>query len=489
MASVREKSARSSDDGSAGGSATSGRPAAPAAQSLPSLWSLIADYRDAPPPEKSQPEPPAAVTQLKAELSQAPQPPIQPPDDFQRISGLDARHAVWLGELGFRWYHEIAAWTAADVATVRSVLRLDGEIGRFGWIEQAAMLAAGKQTDFSRRRSLGLPPDLHQATEPARSVVKSVPAVEPVRRTDQPVVAVFSTFDAELPSPVAPPISPAVVIEKPPEPQIGPKQQVSQHAVDVLPRSRSRVAEIDSTVEGIVTAVAALTTGRAWAAHLVARDLAARASVIEIEVPKASLPVPVPEVRMPPPALATSTAKPSVKIVPIPAGLLQPAPATATEPVLPRVRLVIDGEPIARYADDHAGPVTGIEIDPDWTPASRKKLSPSAIGSAISAVTARAGGEKFVPFVEPAPPVAARPAAALSVNGHRATVIASTVEEATVSIISGGAYNAARAVAAAAAMVSIEGLFPASLSPKVEISEAQNARIRRFLNALTGEKF
>ena len=434
MASDREKIALSSA-GSGGG----WEPARPAAPS-PSLWSLIAGYRATPQSVEPEPESPDLRNAAPAAtLKPAP----RPPDDFQMISGLDARHAVWLGELGFRWYSEIAAWTAADVATVRSVLRLNTEIGRFGWIEQASVLASGQLTEFARRRTHGIPADPIDQTAPAGKMRKSTAST--VALPDRPVVLTISSLDNDEVLTVVP----AAAIEMPP-------------AVDALPRSRARVAEIDSTVEGIVTAVAALTSGRAWAAHLAER---ARAELLETG-PDRPLPVDL------------SPRKPAVQVRPVPLPPVQYDNPVPAEHGLPRVRLIIDGEPIARYADDYAGPATGIEIDPDWTPASRKRQnSASAIGGAVAAVSAPGTGGTFTPYVEPL-----RKAAAV-----RATVIASTIAEATVSIITGGPASAARAIAAAAAGASIEGLFPKPLSAVSGITEDQFARIRRFLNALTGE--
>ena len=417
MATDWEKLASSIDAGSAGG-------ARPAAVPLPAtLWSMIADYR----------RDPEILLEAKAAPVAVQHPLARPPDDFEMIAGLDARHAVWLGELGFRWYSEIAAWTAADVATVRSVLRLTKEIGRFGWIEQAAVLAAGQQTEFARRRVLGLP-----ATDPANDVF-------PPAQNGH--AASFRALDADTIVKFDP-----VVLSEPPPTE--PPRTARLDAMTVLPRSRSRVAEIDSTVDGIVTAVAAITPGRPWAAHLTERALPV---AIAAPIPVVTLPLP------PPP-------KPIIKLVPVP-----PLPASA-EPVLPRVRLVIDGEPIARYAEDFAGPATGIEIDPDWTPASRKKLHAApVIGATIAAMGA---GEKFVPYVEKPCPA----------SEYRATMFANTVEEATVSISAGGPLSAARAIAAAADAVSVEGLFPKSLRSAAGMTEDQVARIRRFLNALTGDQ-
>ena len=55
-----------------------------------------------------------------------------------------------LNELGVYHFHQIAQFTASNVAWVEH-LRFKGRIQREGWVEHAVGLAAGRPTEFSRR--------------------------------------------------------------------------------------------------------------------------------------------------------------------------------------------------------------------------------------------------------------------------------------------------------------------------------------------------
>jgi predicted flap endonuclease-1-like 5' DNA nuclease len=77
--------------------------------------------------------------------------PSAVPDALELIDGL-GRHAVeMLLWHGVRSFAEIAAWTPADAAAWRA--RLDGlaDGHSSAWIEQAAMLAAGRETHYAAR--------------------------------------------------------------------------------------------------------------------------------------------------------------------------------------------------------------------------------------------------------------------------------------------------------------------------------------------------
>ncbi len=72
-------------------------------------------------------------------------------DNLRRIRGIDAvvegalnRHGVWR-------YAQIAAWTAADIASMGKVFELNGRFDSQSWIQQARILARGGATAFSRK--------------------------------------------------------------------------------------------------------------------------------------------------------------------------------------------------------------------------------------------------------------------------------------------------------------------------------------------------
>ena len=56
-----------------------------------------------------------------------------------------------LHDLGFYHFDQVAKWTEAEVAWVDTRLKFKGRIQRDGWIEQAKILAAGGETEFSAR--------------------------------------------------------------------------------------------------------------------------------------------------------------------------------------------------------------------------------------------------------------------------------------------------------------------------------------------------
>lgn len=77
------------------------------------------------------------------------------PDDLKRIRGIGVLIEKKLNSLGVASYDQIANWTADDIAHVSDVLDFRGRIERENWVEQARILSAGGQTEFSRRVDRG----------------------------------------------------------------------------------------------------------------------------------------------------------------------------------------------------------------------------------------------------------------------------------------------------------------------------------------------
>jgi NADH-quinone oxidoreductase subunit E len=73
-------------------------------------------------------------------------------DDLRMISGIGPKIAGILNELGIFHFDQIAAWTAEEVDWVDGYLKFKGRIEREDWIAQAKTLAAGGETEFSKRR-------------------------------------------------------------------------------------------------------------------------------------------------------------------------------------------------------------------------------------------------------------------------------------------------------------------------------------------------
>ncbi|MGI9506875.1 MAG: hypothetical protein ACR2RE_27865 [Geminicoccaceae bacterium] len=72
-------------------------------------------------------------------------------DDLKKISGVGPKLEKTLNGLGIFHFSQIADFTPDHVAWVDKYLRFKGRIERENWIEQAKVLAAGGETEFSRR--------------------------------------------------------------------------------------------------------------------------------------------------------------------------------------------------------------------------------------------------------------------------------------------------------------------------------------------------
>jgi predicted flap endonuclease-1-like 5' DNA nuclease len=77
------------------------------------------------------------------------------PDKLQRISGIGPKNERVLHNLGFFHFDQIAAWTAEQVAWVDEHLKFNGRITREQWVEQARLLAEGKDEEFVKLYGTG----------------------------------------------------------------------------------------------------------------------------------------------------------------------------------------------------------------------------------------------------------------------------------------------------------------------------------------------
>lgn len=76
-------------------------------------------------------------------------------DDLKQIKGVGPKLERDLHALGITTFAQIAAFTAADVARIGEALKFGGRMERDGWIDQARILAAGGETEFSGRVKKG----------------------------------------------------------------------------------------------------------------------------------------------------------------------------------------------------------------------------------------------------------------------------------------------------------------------------------------------
>lgn len=74
------------------------------------------------------------------------------PDDLRQIKGVGPRIQGFMNELGIYHFDQLANFTDREVAWLDAKIRaFRGRIYREKWIEQAKLLAAGEETEFSAR--------------------------------------------------------------------------------------------------------------------------------------------------------------------------------------------------------------------------------------------------------------------------------------------------------------------------------------------------
>lgn len=75
------------------------------------------------------------------------------PDDLKRISGVGPVIEKKLLGAKVTTFAQIAGWTAQDVNQIEELLSFKGRISRGNWIEQAGILAAGGESEFSKHKT------------------------------------------------------------------------------------------------------------------------------------------------------------------------------------------------------------------------------------------------------------------------------------------------------------------------------------------------
>ena len=76
-------------------------------------------------------------------------------DNLKRIRGIGPQNESRLNGIGIWHYGQIAAWSAENVKWISSYFAVSGRIEREKWVDQARQLAAGRDTEFSRRTTTG----------------------------------------------------------------------------------------------------------------------------------------------------------------------------------------------------------------------------------------------------------------------------------------------------------------------------------------------
>jgi len=76
-------------------------------------------------------------------------------DNLTRIKGIGLKIEAALNEIGIYHFDQIAAWDKENIAWADSTLGFPGRAEREQWVTQAKALAAGEETEFSKRVDAG----------------------------------------------------------------------------------------------------------------------------------------------------------------------------------------------------------------------------------------------------------------------------------------------------------------------------------------------
>ncbi|WP_456430936.1 hypothetical protein [Nitratifractor sp.] len=76
-------------------------------------------------------------------------------DNLTLIKGIGKKIEQTLNDMGIFHFSQIAAWTEENIRWVDKALAFKGRIERENWVEQAKLLAEGKETEFSKRVAAG----------------------------------------------------------------------------------------------------------------------------------------------------------------------------------------------------------------------------------------------------------------------------------------------------------------------------------------------
>ncbi|WP_348639614.1 proton-conducting membrane transporter [Mesorhizobium sp. GR13] len=102
------------------------------------------------PPKLAKAKSPKAPTQKPAAPNSKPA-NTSKKDNLRRLIGIGPVNEGKLNKHGITTFAQIAAWTAADIKRVEEYLEFDGRIKREKWVQQAKLLAAGKEQEFAKR--------------------------------------------------------------------------------------------------------------------------------------------------------------------------------------------------------------------------------------------------------------------------------------------------------------------------------------------------
>lgn len=77
-------------------------------------------------------------------------------DNLKEIKGVGPKMEGMLNDMGIYHFDQVASWSADEVAWVDANLKgFNGRVKRDGWVDQAKILAAGGDTEFSKKVEKG----------------------------------------------------------------------------------------------------------------------------------------------------------------------------------------------------------------------------------------------------------------------------------------------------------------------------------------------
>ncbi|RCS23243.1 hypothetical protein DUT91_13090 [Phyllobacterium salinisoli] len=91
------------------------------------------------------------------------------PDNLTLIRGVGDELEKELNAVGIFHFDQIAAWTPAQIAWINRKIGFPGRIQRENWVSEAAALASGGSTDFTKRVEAGKVTTSHATTGTAKA--------------------------------------------------------------------------------------------------------------------------------------------------------------------------------------------------------------------------------------------------------------------------------------------------------------------------------
>ena len=133
-------------DGVVAGRAAEGQPPKPAAAPKPAVKQAEEAKKAEKPKAKKAPAKKAAPKKAaKADAA----------DDLKQLKGVGPALEKKLHAAGVTSFAQIAAWGPEEIADMDDKLSFKGRIERDGWVDQAKLLAAGEETEFSKKVAKG----------------------------------------------------------------------------------------------------------------------------------------------------------------------------------------------------------------------------------------------------------------------------------------------------------------------------------------------